>query len=334
MLTRKRRGFTLIELLVVIAIIGILAAMVFPVFARARESARKAVCLSNVKNIALAMQMYLSDYGRFPPDESNPEAIAYFTQLLKGDACNFITVANPFLRWPVIMDEYVRNRDVYRCPSAQHAVTAIWIVPNYGRGYLSYLKDTEDIWGSGGEVWVGGPCMLAFPPTWGGSVTDSMKQGREAGPDTGATEMSIAFAQDNLMNAKEAMIDDPVNCVVCGDSSLRAHILGVDDMMYSLCMVTTCGDGTPACCAADWTNCPESRACGLDFYARDQWFADASFRSKYTRHLGGGNVGFADGHARWYHADALAALTPYCDDDGNMVSEGRPIRGLCPYGLG
>ena len=55
----RRRGFTLIELLVVIAIIGILAAMVFPVFARARESARKAVCLSNVKNIALAIQMYL-----------------------------------------------------------------------------------------------------------------------------------------------------------------------------------------------------------------------------------------------------------------------------------
>ena len=55
----KRKGFTLIELLVVIAIIGILAAMVFPVFARARESARKAVCLSNVKNIALAFQMYL-----------------------------------------------------------------------------------------------------------------------------------------------------------------------------------------------------------------------------------------------------------------------------------
>jgi prepilin-type N-terminal cleavage/methylation domain-containing protein len=58
---RRYRGFTLIELLVVIAIIGILAAMVFPVFARARESARKAVCLSNVKNIALAINMYLGD---------------------------------------------------------------------------------------------------------------------------------------------------------------------------------------------------------------------------------------------------------------------------------
>jgi len=59
MMARRSKGFTLIELLVVIAIIGILAAMVFPVFARARESARKTVCLSNVKNISLAIQMYL-----------------------------------------------------------------------------------------------------------------------------------------------------------------------------------------------------------------------------------------------------------------------------------
>jgi prepilin-type N-terminal cleavage/methylation domain-containing protein len=75
---RRRTGFTLIELLVVIAIIGILAAMVFPVFARARESARKAVCLSNVKNIALALQMYLTDNNdTFPPYEHRQEALDY-----------------------------------------------------------------------------------------------------------------------------------------------------------------------------------------------------------------------------------------------------------------
>ena len=67
MTIRRRKGFTLIELLVVIAIIGILAAMVFPVFARARESARRIQCLSNVKNVALAIQMYLADWETFPP---------------------------------------------------------------------------------------------------------------------------------------------------------------------------------------------------------------------------------------------------------------------------
>ncbi len=57
-----RKGFTLIELLVVIAIIAILAAILFPVFARAREKARQTSCLSNMKQIALAITMYASDY--------------------------------------------------------------------------------------------------------------------------------------------------------------------------------------------------------------------------------------------------------------------------------
>ena len=68
---RKSRGFTLIELLVVIAIIAILAAILFPVFARARESARKATCISNVKQLTLACIMYAQDY-----DEVLPAAVA------------------------------------------------------------------------------------------------------------------------------------------------------------------------------------------------------------------------------------------------------------------
>ena len=78
-MNRRTRGFTLIELLVVIAIIAILAAMLFPVFARARESARKIQCLSNVKNVATAVQMYLTDYEMFPSCERNPEAKEYFS---------------------------------------------------------------------------------------------------------------------------------------------------------------------------------------------------------------------------------------------------------------
>src|SRR4030042_2067877 len=67
---RRDRGFTLIELLVVIAIIAILAAILFPVFARAREAARKATCLSNLKQITLAAIMYAQDYDEVLPTVS------------------------------------------------------------------------------------------------------------------------------------------------------------------------------------------------------------------------------------------------------------------------
>jgi prepilin-type N-terminal cleavage/methylation domain-containing protein/prepilin-type processing-associated H-X9-DG protein len=347
---RRRKGFTLIELLVVIAIIGILAAMVFPVFARAREAARKAVCLSNVKNIALAVQMYLSDYDQFPQCERNPEAIEYFStspgkpDVDYDDCCNRAPQANPYLRWSVIMDPYVRNREVYSCPSAVRIIVPRWIVPDYGGSYLNYLKETEGMWGRaqrGMDDCAGGPCCLAFPPGWGGTVTDSMLQRQESGLDTGASATTIAFAQNALTNAKEADIDDPVWTVVVSDSSVYANVLGVGDMMYYICTYAgPCGD-EPGCCSADWENCPDTQMCKLDFDERDRWIGDASFRSKYTRHLGGANVGFVDGHAKWYHADALAALTPDCEccsdetggTDMTMHSEGRPIRGLCPYGL-
>jgi len=66
-----RRGFTLVELLVVIAIIAILAAILFPVFARAREAARSASCRSNLKQIGLAINMYRQDYDETMPFQVN-----------------------------------------------------------------------------------------------------------------------------------------------------------------------------------------------------------------------------------------------------------------------
>src|SRR5512139_597689 len=113
--TQRRNGFTLIELLVVIAIIGILAAMLFPVFARAREPARKIQCLSNVKNIALAFQMYLTDYDKFPPTEHRQEVVDYFDFGCVAE--KRLAAANPYLKYPVILDEYIKNRDVWTCPS-------------------------------------------------------------------------------------------------------------------------------------------------------------------------------------------------------------------------
>ena len=94
-----KRGFTLIELLVVIAIIAILAAILFPVFARAREKARQTSCLSNVKQIMLGVLMYAGDYDERLPMASN--------WLISGGS----------MRWYQAIEPYVKNANVFDCPS-------------------------------------------------------------------------------------------------------------------------------------------------------------------------------------------------------------------------
>ncbi len=96
---RSTAAFTLIELLVVIAIIAILAAILFPVFAQARERARQASCLSNQRQLALGVMMYVQDH-----DESFPMTANYGTPER--------TI------WSQMVEPYVRNRGVFLCPSA------------------------------------------------------------------------------------------------------------------------------------------------------------------------------------------------------------------------
>lgn len=92
----SKNGFTLIELLVVIAIIALLAAILFPVFARARENARKSSCLNNTKQIGIALTQYVQDYDEtYPPAYWNGGAI-------------------PLGTW---LEPYTKNRQIWRCPS-------------------------------------------------------------------------------------------------------------------------------------------------------------------------------------------------------------------------
>jgi prepilin-type processing-associated H-X9-DG protein len=159
-----------------------------------------------------------------------------------------------------------------------------------------------------------------------------------ASPGTGAFEMTIGYATP-LEDAKTSAISDPAWTVVCGDASDWGTSNTVDRILYELCRLTTCGGGPPDyCCSADWENCPDTRVCGLDYDMRQKWFSDPGFRAKYTRHLGGSNLGFADGHAKWWIAEALVKEVPYCvccDPSVDALkwynTEGR-IRGLCPLG--
>jgi prepilin-type N-terminal cleavage/methylation domain-containing protein/prepilin-type processing-associated H-X9-DG protein len=106
-----RRGFTLIELLVVIAIIAILAAILFPVFARAREKARQASCLSNTKQIGLALMMYAQDCD---------EKYFRYYQHTTGGFTPFGAGApqDCYVCLLDVLQPYVKNGQIFRCPSS------------------------------------------------------------------------------------------------------------------------------------------------------------------------------------------------------------------------
>jgi prepilin-type N-terminal cleavage/methylation domain-containing protein/prepilin-type processing-associated H-X9-DG protein len=112
-LGRLRQGFTLIELLVVIAIIAILASILFPVFARARENARRSSCQSNEKQIGLGLMQYVQDYDETMPMNSTNEAVG----------ANWVDKIQP----------YIKSYQLFKCPSDTNAA-----VPAYNTSVTSY----------------------------------------------------------------------------------------------------------------------------------------------------------------------------------------------------
>jgi len=127
-----RRGFTLIELLVVIAIIAILAAILFPVFAKAREKARQTSCLSNVKQISLGIIMYTQDYDEIMVRDAT--AVYDFTA---PDGTPIHIVPNSAMLWMYLTYPYVKNAQIYNCPSYSDK----WSTSGYD-GSCGYGKNT------------------------------------------------------------------------------------------------------------------------------------------------------------------------------------------------
>jgi prepilin-type N-terminal cleavage/methylation domain-containing protein/prepilin-type processing-associated H-X9-DG protein len=311
MLVPRRRGFTLIELLVVIAIIGILAAMLFPVFARARESARKVQCLANVKNIALAVQMYLVDYDKFwPSGHTDPNMVDLVMDMCGCVRDCRVTTWHPYLRVPVILDEYIKNRDVWKCPSSRlelgagHGFPINPCIPNW---YTAARRDGCRALG-----------CETFPPGWGGDVTDSNVQGRCSGDGGGVGAFRMSISNPCILrNLSTSALRDPSRMVVAGDAGYD-----IDQAMYTQsyaypdyrlpqgmlqedcgghsarghCDDASCGDYATADACTPLSPC---------FGGDARIITDVSYRKQHARHLGGANLGFADGHAKWMDSEVV-----------------------------
>ena len=232
----RRRGFTLIELLVVIAIIAILAAILFPVFAKAREKARQTSCLSNLKQMSLAFLQYAQDY-----DEGLP---THATQ------CGYGT--NGSLQWFEQIQPYCKNTQMFQCPSARmdnewmgNCYPGQFNRPNFVTQYGYNVQIQEAPfrnWGSN-SVW---QMSMYQRPAEVGLVADCFTTRWVSAPDP-ASGVAVMVAFANWVPGT-----DPADAFNCG-------------------------------CWPSITNMSVGT-------------------SKYTRHNGGSNIAFVDGHAKWFAA--------------------------------
>jgi len=278
---RKAKAFTLIELLVVIAIIAILAAILFPVFAQARESARTSSCLSNTKQISLAILQYLQDY-----DEKFPIAVYSMTTNGVPGAGQPDKPWGPWqqahIGWDKLVQPYAKNVAIFHCPSAADGPSSnnTGVDDGATTGAVQFFinKDLSGDEFPGPLEWNSGfkpqkQASLSFP-----AVTVMIGENEAGGSTGGMTQRfdgwGYADGELNLLN---------------GDNN------GEPDNTKDW------GTGNEANYLNFCTNKNNGKATMTD---RTTGKAPPAFR----RHKNGANYGFADGHTKWYSGDATCVV--------------------------
>ncbi len=184
-LPRRPAAFTLIELLVVIAIIAILAAILFPVFAKAREKARQSSCLSNQKQLGVALMQYVQDY-----DETYPWSYYYV---------NGTGGAGGYFHWSHTCNSYIKNYQVFVCPSdVNKGVAPTNPALDYQAPKLSYISN-EALMGRPRAFFRGVPMAALTAPANLIAVTDLTDCPMALGGTSGAS--GTAFKSHRPANA-------------------------------------------------------------------------------------------------------------------------------------
>jgi prepilin-type N-terminal cleavage/methylation domain-containing protein/prepilin-type processing-associated H-X9-DG protein len=196
-----RTGFTLIELLIVIAIIALLAAILFPVFARARENARRSSCQSNLKQLSLGMIQYMQDSdGHYAPylgcSTSSVLPTTGGVNAGRGSGCPLMPGESApnyqyYQRWPMLIYPYVKNLQVYNCSSTKSKWTGTTNDNTLDYGYNAYYPRSKNA--------AGGSLCKEDANGGAGSNTCGPSLGGYLAPYKPAAESSVAQPSETIM---------------------------------------------------------------------------------------------------------------------------------------
>jgi prepilin-type N-terminal cleavage/methylation domain-containing protein/prepilin-type processing-associated H-X9-DG protein len=258
---RNRNGFTLIELLVVIAIIAVLAAILFPVFAQARDKARQASCLSNTKQIGTAVMMYAQDHDDgLPPWWST-------------------TQYGPYTYWHYHLKPYVKNLQVFLCPSAGECDDSA-VSSKVPAGVRTAGRSTCRQYGGTRQVF--DPDITPRPKT----VYGSGSYGWNACFATNFSWDGSNF-HEGALNTKLVQVPMAAETVMIGEISKYISPAGLY-LPPTATWAIKVKNNPPFSCAYGSQN------------ELTQWWVNAGLR-----HQGGMNIIYYDGHTKWIHEDAL-----------------------------
>jgi prepilin-type N-terminal cleavage/methylation domain-containing protein len=255
---RRSSAFTLIELLVVIAIIAILAAILFPVFAQAREKARQTSCLSNMKQIGIGLLMYASDYDSIYP----PSQLGAGTELVS---------------WPQIMQPYIKNEQVFTCPSSSAGAFSPDSSLIFGGTARQYCSRTRTDISFGVLTGADGSVKQPF-------LVNGLSYGRNLIPTNPAAWKTAGFTGGDkqgfvttgtTVSVMEAQVEDPAGTI---------HIMDA--------MTGASGTNDP---------CVQGNSIrGIQEEIRTDHYPDQTASKVAYRHSGGFASLHGDGHAKWH----------------------------------